>query len=370
MAKLQKDLEALKEKNKNWLYDHQGVKRTLEYAWTFIVCTLSALVFAFGFNSFMDSGTNLKDANGASVLLPKLVAGGVSGVSQVVALFLELCGVKSTAMGGVFDEHLFYSIAYFVINIPLLILAWKGIGKRFAIFTLINVAEVSLFIKLLTVDKVPGIDFLALFVNQNGGLFARAVFAGVCTGLSSALAFRVDISAGGIDIIAYYIALKKGTLVGKYSVIMNSITVFLFSLLTSALGNPILNSAGLPTVAPWDAEYTAEAFGRIFYSALYMLVGMILVDRINVRNKKMKIEVTTARPDLGQVLIASIPHGATLVSALGVYTGAPRYVITMVVSSYEVKDVVRLIQKEDDHAFVQVIEISAVYGRFFMKPVK
>ena len=171
----------------------------------------------------MDPGANLKDADGNTVILAKLVAGGVSGVSQVIALLLELCGVKSQAMGGNFDEHLFYSIAYFVMNIPLLVLAWTGIGKRFAVFTLINVAEVSIFIKLLTVDRIPGIDFLALFVNTNGGLFARAVFAGVCTGLSSALAFKMDISAGGIDIIAYYIALRKGTMVGKYSVIMTPI---------------------------------------------------------------------------------------------------------------------------------------------------
>jgi uncharacterized membrane-anchored protein YitT (DUF2179 family) len=367
MVLKKRTFEEIKQKNKNWMLDHPVAKNIIDYTLTFIVCTLSALVFAFGFNAFMDPGANLKDADGNAVILAKLVAGGVSGVSQVIALLLELCGVKSQAMGGNFDEHLFYSIAYFVINIPLLVLAWTGIGKRFAVFTLINVAEVSLFIKLLTVDKIPGIDFLALFVNTNGGLFARAVFAGVCTGLSSALAFKMDISAGGIDIIAYYIALRKGTMVGKYSVIMNSITVFLFSLLTAALGNPI---PGASFVAGWDPKFSAEAFGRIFYSALYMLVGMILIDSINVRNKKMKIEVVTERKDLGNVLISSIPHGATIVQGQGVFTGQPRYIVTMVVSSYEVRDVVKIVQKEDPHAFIQVVSLAQVYGRFFMKPVK
>jgi uncharacterized membrane-anchored protein YitT (DUF2179 family) len=359
-------IEHYKEHRKNWMFDHPTVKFILDNGWTFIVCTLSALVFAFGFNAFMDPGASLHDANGNPVALAKLVAGGVSGISQVVALFLELCGVKSVAMGGYFDEHLFYSIAYFIINIPLLILAWRGIGKRFAIFTLINVAEVSLFIKLITVDRIPGIDFLALFVNENGGLFARAVFAGVCTGLSSALAFKVDISAGGIDIIAYYIALRKGTLVGKYSVILNSVTVICFSLLTAALGNPIEGAY----VAPWDAEYSAQAFGRIFYSALYMFVGMLLVDSINTRNKKLKIEIVTARKDLGQVLIASIPHGATIVTGEGVFTGEPRYIITMVISAYEEGETIKIIRREDPHAFVNVVELHSVFGRFYMKPVK
>jgi uncharacterized membrane-anchored protein YitT (DUF2179 family) len=358
---------SFQEKKKNWMYDHPVAKNIIDYVLTFIVCTLSAFVFAFGFNAFMDPGANLKNSSGVAVILPKLVAGGVSGISQVIALFLELCGVKNIAMGGNFDEHLFYSIAYFVINIPLLVLAWTGIGKRFAIFTLINVAEVSIFIKLLTVDRLSFINYLAIFVNDNGGLFARAAFAGVLTGLSSALAFKMDISAGGIDIVAYYIALRKGTMVGKYSVIMNSITVALFSLLTAALGNPV---AGEAFVAAWDPQFTAQAFGRIFYSVLYMLVGMILVDSINVRNKKMKIEVVTERKDLGSVLISSVPHGATLVQGQGVFTGQPRFIITMVVSSYEVRDVVKIVQKEDPHAFVQVVSLAQVYGRFFMKPVK
>jgi len=356
--------DTFEEKKKNWMYDHPVWKNVIDYGVTFIICTLSALVFAFGFNAFMDPGPSLL-VDGMP--LAKIVAGGVSGISQVIALFLELCGIKSIAMGGAFDEHLFYSIAYFVMNIPLLILAWKGIGKRFAIFTLINVAEVSLFIKLLTVDQWSAIRFLATYVDGNGGLFARAVFAGVCTGLSSALAFKMDISAGGIDVLAYYIALKKGTMVGKYSVILNSITVFLFSLGTAALGNPIVGSTFR---AAWDPQWSAEAFGRIFYSALYMLVGMILVDSINVRNKKMKIEVITENKDLGGVLISCIPHGATIVNATGVFTGQPRFIITMVVSSYEVKDVVKLVRKEDEHAFIQIVSLTQVFGRFFMKPVK
>lgn len=356
----------IQEKNKNWFLDHPFWKNVRDYGVTFLVCTLSAFVFAFGFNAFMDPGASLHNADNKPVSLVKLVAGGVSGISQVIALILELCGVKSTAMGGNFDEHLFYSIAYFVINIPLFILAWRGIGKRFAVFTIINVAEVSLFIKLLTVDRVSAINYLAIFVNDNGGLFARAVFAGVCTGLSSALAFKMDISAGGIDIVAYYIALRKGTMVGKYSVILNSVTVFLFSLFTAALGNPAVS----PAIPGWDSQFSAESFGRIFYSVLYMLVGMFLVDAINTRNKKMKIEVVTGRRDLGSVLISSIPHGATLVQGEGVFTGTPRFVITMVVSSYEVRDVVRLVQKEDPRAFIQVVRLAQVYGRFFMKPVK
>jgi uncharacterized membrane-anchored protein YitT (DUF2179 family) len=353
------NFEQIKTKEKNWMYDHPVAHAILSNVWVLFVCTLSAFVFAFGFNAFMDPGANLVDHtnNDSPLILLKLVAGGVSGVSQVIVNLIELCGIKTVAQGGSFDEHLTISIFYFVINIPLLILAWVGIGKRFAIYTAINVAEVSLFVVILKVDKVPVIDYLAVFVNANGGLLARALFAGVLTGLSSALAFKVDISAGGIDIVAYYIALKKNTLVGKYSVLLNSVTVVCFSITTAALANFAISDF-------------ATSFGRIFYSALYMLVGMIVVDSINVRNKKMKVEAVSSNKELGELLIASIPHGATMVTGTGVYTGKERYIFTMVVSSYEVNEIIRLIRKDDSTAFIQVTELSQVYGRFFMKPVK
>jgi uncharacterized membrane-anchored protein YitT (DUF2179 family) len=342
-----KQISSAKVKTKNWLYDHMWVKNGLDWFWIFLVSTVSALCFAFGFNVFLDPGISV-----SGTAITKIVSGGVSGISQTLVLFFRLCGWD------IQDEHLAYSIMYFVINIPLILLAWFGIGKRFSIFTLINVGEVSLFIKLLSAQYIPGMATIATFVvTQGGGLLARALFAGVMTGLSSALAYRVDISAGGIDVLAYYIALKKNTLVGKYSVILNSVTLACFTLLTCVLAN-------------WDSEKTADAFSLVFYTIIYMFVAMLVVDNINVRNKKVKVEIITNRKDLGSVLIDTIPHGATLVQGEGVFTGQAKYIITIVVSYYEVDEVVKLVRKEDEHAFVQVIPLRQVYGRFFMKPVK
>lgn len=355
MANQHAKFEEFKEREKNWMYDHPVAKNAIDSMWTFLVSTVSALFFAFGFNAFMDLGQNVM-VNG--VPAAKLVAGGVSGISQVLTLIFELCGWHDI------DEHLAYSILYFVINIPLIILAWVGIGKRFTIFTLINVIEVSVFIKVITIANIPSLQEVAVFVNDNGALLARALFAGVCTGLSSALAFKVDISAGGIDILAYYIALKKNTLVGKYSVLLNSATVICFAILSAAYGDPKNG------IAAWDSSYGPDCFTRVFYSGLYMLVGMFIVDTINVRNKKMKVEVVSNNKELGSLLISSIPHGATMVTGTGVYTGKERYIFTMVVSSYEVNDLLKIIRKADPTAFVQVIQLSQVMGRFYMKPVK
>ena len=122
--------------------------------------------------------------------------------------------------------------------------------------------------------------------------------------------------------------------------------------------------------AGFESETTFLAFARILYSALYLLASSLVVDKINLRNKKMKVEITTAKEGLGSLLVAQLPHGATVVNASGAYSGKPVFYVTMVVSSYEVNHLIKIVRKNDSHAFVYVTELQLVDGRFHMKPVK
>ena len=54
---IKKAFSEYKEKRTNWLYDHMWVKRGLENLLAFLLCTISAFIFAFGFNSCMDLGS-------------------------------------------------------------------------------------------------------------------------------------------------------------------------------------------------------------------------------------------------------------------------------------------------------------------------
>lgn len=339
-----KEEEKVKTKVRNWLYDHPKTKTGIEWFGILFVSTISALLFAFGFNCFMDVSGHA----GA----PNIVSGGVSGISQVLVLFFELCGWKIT------DTHLAYSIIYFVINVPLLILSFLKIGKRFAIFTAINVLEVSLFIKLLSVSSVPAFGEVFDFVTEyGGGLIGRALFGGICIGLSSALAFSVDFSAGGIDVIATYIAIKKNTMVGKYSAALNAITLTFYTILSMALMN-------------WDSMEMAHDIARAFYSLLYLFTCSLVIDKIYLRNKKVKLEIISSNSEIASVLIESFPHGATVIQGKGAYTGTTRHVVTMVVSNSEVRPLINLIRKEDPSAFVEVMPLTQVYGRFHTRPIK
>lgn len=359
--KLKERFEEYQVKRTNWLYDHMWVKKGSDYALSFLLCTVSAFIFAFGFSCFMDLGSFASSSGMAGLNSQKIVGGGVSGIGQVVVIFIEVIYEAIHGLGsskGLIPESLVYSILYFVINVPICILGWIGIGKRFTIFTLINIAETSLLLHLMTCETIPVMGEIAIFVAKNGGLLSRALIGGVCTGLSAAICFKIDASTGGIDVIAYYIALKKKTLVGKYSFILNGVTLVFFTVLSI-------------TKEGWgvDASVASHLAGA-FYSGLYLLISKLVVDSINIRNKKVKLDIVSSRKDLGEFLVESVPHGATMQTGIGVYTGQERYIFSMVVSSYELAHILKLLKKEDASAFVSIIPLSNVSGRFYTKPIR
>lgn len=341
----------------DFLYDHSRLKSTVSWTYALFICTISALIFTIGYKFFLVPRDIISTVEeGAPVL--RLVSGGASGLSQTIIIALELLP-DSFANLVVKNEDLIYSILYFLVNVPIIILAWVGVGKRFTIITLVNIVEISLFTNLLSIEwfEVNVIEPIAHYVEINGGLLARAIFAGVCTGLSSALTFKIDASSGGIDVIAYYIALKKSTLVGRYSAYINACILVVYSILAA------INIG-------WADESAFDVVAAALYSIVYLIVSMCVIDMINLRNKKMKVEVVTDNPGLVQVLMANIPHGATVIHGEGAFSGRQKTIIEMVISSYELSRTVKVIRETDPNTFVEVTELKQVYGHFYIKPIK
>ena len=102
---------------------------------------------------------------------------------------------------------------------------------------------------------------VAIFVDTNAGLIGRALFAGLCTGLSSAIAFKIESSAGGFDVVSYYISLKKGNSTGHYIAILNAIIVGSYALMNAV------------NYGDW-----ATAVGGVFFSVVYLFTVVLLVD--------------------------------------------------------------------------------------------
>ena len=333
-----KKSERIRKKINDYLFDHQGLRLFLEHSNALFHAVVAALVFAFGFSSFITP---------ASEEHLHIATGGVSGVSQTVALILRTVGAPDWMTG-----NNVISIAYFVINIPIITFAFFKIGKRFALYTLVNVGLSSLFIFLLSqTGFVQAIRNSELIKDH---VLVRVLFGATTVGVSSAFAYRADVSCGGIDVFSYYFALRKSTSIGKYGILINGIIITTYSTI-------LVFTSG---------ENWVNGFIAFFFSLVYLFVVNLVIDAINLRNKKIQVQIITSSEYVAPVLLSNFPHGATIVNGKGAYSQAPKIIIYMVVSSSQVKDVVKLAHRVDPHAFISATALVQVYGNFFIKPVE
>ena len=326
-----------REKVNNFLYDHYYLKQTLHQTKGLFFAILSAFIFAFGFTSFITPGSE-------SAYMFKIVTGGISGLSQNIAKIFSMAGID-------LPDNIIEAMGYTVFNIPLLVFAFFKVGKRFSIMSAVNVILSSVFISMLPRWGVSGAIANSPLILNNP--VARLLFGAACTGIASGLAFKGEISCGGIDIITYFFSLRKSTSVGKYSMMANGMIVTLYSILIIIDEPSNFNIAII----------------SLFYSGFYILVANLVIDSINLRNKKIQIQFITKNVNLSKALMSHFPHGATIQNAEGAYTGSQEQIVWMVVSSFELKSAVELARKVDPHVFISVTSLIQVYGNFYIRPI-
>lgn len=334
IMRIMENRERLRKKIEGFMFDHFRVRFCLEQLWLLLISSFSAIVYAFGFSAFITP-----QAEHFTV-----ITGGMSGVAQNVTLALSLFGIT-------LPTNAFQSILYFALNVPIVIFAFIKIGKKFAIYSVINVGLSSLFIYLFSNHLSAFTTPIAQLVQNND--ISRVFFAGICTGLSSGIIFKYNISAGGMDTISYYFGLRKSSSIGKYSVTLNVGVVGLYTIL-------LLFS---------DFSNWAQSLVALLYSFVYLFTVSLLVDLLSIRNKKVQIQIITENKDMCLILMNNFPHGATISRGYGAFTNKEKEVIYMVISSTELKKITRIVKLIDPKAFVSATALIQVYGNFFIAPV-
>ena len=187
-----KFLKTIYKKIENYLYDHPVLRAICECVFMFIIALISSFIYAYNFRAFV---APLFEGQNA------IVTGGASGVSQIITKIAELIGVPvDQQIGNSSIGYVIQSAFYVIVNFPLVILAYRKIGKRFAIFSVINIGLYFVF-----ANTIPESICSIYYENSYGvelQMFGRAVFSGVLTGISASLAIIHGHSAGGIDIIS------------------------------------------------------------------------------------------------------------------------------------------------------------------------
>ena len=135
-----------------------------------------------------------------------LYTGGILGIAQLIrSITKELFNIKNS-----FD---YSGIIYYLINIPLLVIAYRNLGKTFFART---VFAVSLQTILLSV--IP----TYLLIENN--ILTNVLVGGILGGIGVGLTLNSGASTGGSDIIGLVLAKKNNNVsVGKLGLIINVI---------------------------------------------------------------------------------------------------------------------------------------------------
>ena len=317
----------------SWLHNKPRLKNILENSAIFFVSVISSFLAAYVFRSFI--------VPAGDPLPTPLITGGVSGLSQIFNRLLDVLNLFNQI-----ENRSLQAILYFIFNIPIFVLAFTKIGQRFAIFSFINVITTSFFIEVIPHDWTQ-------LITISDDLLSRAIIAGLIQGISSSLAYLMDISSGGMDVITVYFANVKSTSVGKYAFAINGVIYLLFTILY------LLNTDSM-----------TGALNAVIFSVIYSFTTSQVVDAINIRNKKTQLQIVTSRVDMPKILMEKFFHGCTVVQAKGGYTNSIKYIVYMVVSSREVTAVVKHIRTVDPESFIDESPSHQVYGKFFIKPIK
>ena len=255
-------------------------------------------------------------------------ATGLTGIAQVLnKLFLLI------------NENFIVSVGilYFILNVPLLIIGFIGVSKRFSIFSCLSVVLQSVLI--LVFEIVRDATGFSPFASFGDDRLLLAIIGGLLGGLSSGIMLRSGGSAGGVEIISQYLHFKK-----KSNFAIVSLTI-----------NATILIAG----------FFLEDIACVAYTSIRLILYVLVMDKINTIYKYIKISIVTTKPqEIRDVLVTRFNHGITIYNVTGGYSLTQKSELEIIASSYEVEEYRKIAHEIDPDAFMTFTTINRVDGRF------
>ncbi len=259
-------------------------------------------------------GTFLLAISTNSILIPhKLLSGGVSGI----AMFLY------------FIFNLNISITILAINIPLFLLAFRFLKRRFIVFSLIGMLFLTFWLEITHNWIIPIESPISI-----------PLLAGVISGIGVGIIFRADGSTAGIDIIAkiankyFSINMATGSFIVNFIVVL--LSAFYFSIDLAVL-----------TVATMYISTKTTNF---------------VVDGLNIRRTVFIITSQEHATNIADDIMKRLRRGVTIIPAIGGYTHDHRYILYTTVGIRELAKVKSITLIHDPLAFMTVNETAQVIG--------
>ena len=255
----------------------------------------------------------------------ELYTGGVLGLSQLIRSLI----VKVFSINSSFDIS---GIIYYLINIPLFIIAYKNISKSFLLRTLIVLSIQTILLTVIPTTSIVDDKLTNVLV---GGLLA---------GGGLGIILSCGASTGGSDIIGLVFAKKNNELsVGKLGLILN---IFIFSI-TGIM-------YGLQTM---------------IYSIIYSFVDSLTLDKMHEQNICSTAFIFCKKnpKEINNYIKNELNRDFTYWDAKGGYDDSKTYIIYTALTKYELIKLERKIKECDFNAFMIKSDGVGIKGQFEKK---
>lgn len=246
----------------------------------------------------------------------QFVPGGLFGVSSLLYYL---------------TEYLNPGLLYLLLNIPMFVIGYILISRRFLWYSALAMAEITLFYQL--------INFEIHIENQ---LYA-ALTLGVVLGFGAGMVLRSLGSNGGLDVIAVMLYQKYNIGIGKTYFGFNLV---LFSLSFASLDNDLVIASMIAVfVTSMTLEYTLSMFNQ----------------------RKLAFIISEKSEEIADRVMTTLKIGTTLLPAIGAYRKENRTVMMVVINNIQLKRLEEIVFTTDNYALFIVENTFSVLGSTFSK---
>ena len=272
-----------------------------------ILIVVAAAISAVNIKSFVRTGG--------------LYPGGVTGLTLLIQRACEMF----------FGWEIPYTLVTCLLNFGPLYIGYRYLGKKFTLYSCLSILVTSILTDIL--PSVPITSDILLI----------CIFGGIINGAVISICLHQNATTGGTDLISIYLSKKKG--VDTWNLILG-------------LNMVILLAAGL--LFGWD---------KALYSIIFQFASTQVLHMLYQRYQQNTLLTVTDRPKEVYLQIYSpTNHGATIIQGEGSYVHMQHKILYSVVSSEELKEVLKAVKKVDPNSFINVIRTERVVGLFYQKP--
>ena len=266
--------------------------------------TLGMALYAFGFCAF--------------ILPQKVVIGGVAGLGTIIYF---LTGIP-------------VAIAQYALNLILLAIAYKVVGKKFVVGTIFGATMRSVWVGI----------FQPLFqdIRITDEPFMNVVIGGILAGIGVGMAFTHNGSSGGTDIVAAMVSKHTNVSVGRTMLYTD------FFIISSSY-------------------FIFHQLDLVVYGFIVLALTSYTADMIiNTNRQAVQFTIFSKKwQEIATAINNDAKRGCTVLTGMGWYSKQEVKVLLVMCRKIEAVTISRIIKSIDPEAFTTQANVNGVYGKGF-----